>query len=265
VSRRLGAALAALALLLTTGCQATVRVVVTATSAGRGEITVSALLDPAAAARLGPLATAPDVADLERDGWVSLPASTAPDGAVTVAVEHPFSSPAEATSLLRTLGPAFALSVTRHTGLVHSTVRVGGTVDVRDGVDAASDPALHQAVGVPSLASALATLKASGGQAPGFTVQVVENLPARPARVAGGGLVTGLAVTWTVPLGQRVSLAASARSLRARTLGWLAAAAVCLVAALLLALSGRRRPGRGRRANHHDHWSLPDRPLVGGR
>ena len=238
-------------------CQATARVTLSMTSSGHGVVAVAVVLDREAAARIGDVRAALRVADLERAGWVVDPVTIAPDGAVTAGIHRAFASPAEAMGWLRQLGPV-QLDVHRSRGLVSTTERVQGGVDLRNGVDAFSDPALAKALGAPSLAAAVEQLRTSGATVPDLRTQLVLHLPGHPVNVSGGGTVSGDTVTWTVPLGQQVAIGAAAKSTDLTAEVFLAVfvlsglSLVAVVAVRLRARDGSRRPTGG----HRDQWSL---------
>lgn len=226
-------------LFILAGCRASAQAVVAISGSGRGSITVSVTLDREAAARIGNLNDALRVSDLERAGWVVVPSTTAADGSVTASVRHPFANPAQASSLLGTLGPVHLSAFRRH-GLLSSTVGITGDVDLRAGVDAFGDPALDRALGVPSLAATLAQLQANGAAAPDVSLTVAARLPAR-------------SVTWTIPLGQQLPISAAASSRNIVAAEWFLAAIVLVIGSAATATMQlvRRRHGR-----HHDHWTL---------
>jgi hypothetical protein len=237
-------------------CQATAKVVLTVSASGRGVLAVSVVLDREAAARIGDVPGALRVADLQHLGWVVDPVTTAGDGSVTATIHHAFGGSGEATALLRELGP-LQLSLHRHHGLVSSSEEVTGGADLRNGVDAFSDPGLARALGAGTLASAVEQLKSLGGTVPDLHMEIVLALPAHPGHVAPGGSVTGHTVTWTVPLGEQVAIGASAHTTdRVAVLDF--AVALLAVGAMIVLVLGRPRSSRsaGRRGHHHDRWSL---------
>jgi hypothetical protein len=247
----------AIALLLCTAplvaCQASALVVLSLRPSGSGSVGVSLVLDREAAARVGDLNAALRVDDLRRTGWVLDPIATGSDGSVTALLHHSFANPAEATRLLSALGPTH-VTVTRHKGLMASTLGVTGDVDLAAGVDTFGDPALVKALGVTSIGDALKQVKDAGGTTPDVHVSVAAQLPAHPSAISGGGVVHGDTVTWSVPLGQRAALAATAHATDRVAEEWLTAA-VSLVVALVVVVVVSARRARSRR--HRDRWSLP--------
>jgi hypothetical protein len=238
------------------GCQADVRISVTANQAGVGQLAVSLVLDAQAAARIGDVGQALQLGDLERAGWQVSGPRTGAGGSVTTTISHAFGTPAQASSLLEELSAAgpggprpVRLSVRRGRGLTSSSVLVGGDVDLRGGVDAFADDGLRQALGVTSLQAAIDRLRQDGDTVPTVSAEVVAALPGRPVDVTPGGRVAGDTVTWTIPLGGEQAIGASAVVTSEAARRWLAVAAVCLVALVLVAAWGaaaalRRRPAR---------------------
>ncbi|MHB8466631.1 MAG: hypothetical protein ACYDH6_07580 [Acidimicrobiales bacterium] len=240
-------------------CEATARVTVSTTSAGRGVIAVSLILDREAAARVGDVGAGLRVDDLRRAGWVVDPLVTAPDGSVTATVHHAF-----AGTFRTSLGP-IGLDVHRHRGLVSSGEQVTGTVDLRDGLDAFSDPSLARALGTSSLAGFVQRLQASGGSVPDLHTQLVLQLPGHPTHVAPGGAVANHTVTWDIPLGQQMAIGASAHATdRVALLAFAVALSALVALAIVVVLrvqAHRTHPGTHGRG-HRDQWSLASPPPV---
>ena len=241
------------ALLVVAGCQARTSVAVTMTSNGSGMVAVSLVLDGAAAQRIGDVRSALRVADLERTGW-TVSVAPSPDGAVTATIHQAFANPAQANALLGQLGPVH-LTVRHHHGLISSGSTVSGDVDLRS-VDVYSDPAMARALG-GTLSSVVQQLQASGGTLPDLRTVILLHLPGHPAHVGGGGSVSGDTVTWTVPLGQQVAVAASSSTGDTVALLYFGIALAGVAAlGVMLARGTRRRiipPGDA----HRDQWSLP--------
>jgi len=242
------------------GCRADVRISVTATRAGAGQLAVSLVLDAQAAARIGDVGRALQLGDLERAGWQVSGPRTGAGGSVTTTISHGFSTPAQFSSLLEELSVPdpggrrpVRLSVGRGRGLTSSSVLVSGDVDLRGGVDAFADDGLRRALGVTSVQAAIDRLRQDGDTVPTVSAEVVTALPGRPVDVTPGGRVAGDTVTWTIPLGTDQAIGAGAVVTSGAARRWLAAAAACLVALVLVAAWGtaaalRRRPTRARAA-----------------
>jgi hypothetical protein len=212
-----------LAALPLVACQATARVTVTMAASGRGTIAVSLILDHDAARQAGDLQTS----DLARAGWTVDPAVTGRDGGVTTTLHRAFANPSEATAILQSLG-VVDLRAHRSRGLISSTDRVDGTIDLRRGLDAFSDPTLARALGVDSVSTLVQQYQATGGQLPDVRAEVVVHLP-------------GHSATTVVPLGHAgtVSVASSATDWVAG-LYYLIAAAALIALVIVLLFGGRR-------------------------
>ena len=249
----------ALGALSLVACRADVKISVTSTQGGAGQLAVSFVLDAQAVARIGDVGRALQLGDLERAGWQLSGPHTGADGSVTTTISHPFSSVAQASALLDQLsapGPGgrrpFTLSLRHGRGLTSSQVGLSGDVDLRGGVDAFADDQIRQALGVTSLQAAIDRLRQDGDTVPTVSAQVVAVLPGRPVHLAGDGQVVGDTVTWTIPLGTDQVIGATAVATSRAAKLWLVGAAVCLLA-LVLVVAGslvfRRRP-RGARGAH---------------
>lgn len=87
------------AVLVASACQTTVDVSVAVTDNGSGTVTVTAVLDPAAAEAVGG-ASGLQVADLDSTGWDVQGPDTGDDGTVTVSAEQDFADSAELSAVL---------------------------------------------------------------------------------------------------------------------------------------------------------------------
>lgn len=255
--------LGALAALALVGCRATTTVAIDVARNGAGTVAVSVSLDREAAARAGVL----QVGDLERAGWRVTGPVTGADGSVTETVTHAFASPADAARLLGSLAPAppggaapVRLGVTRGRGVATSRLGVGGTVDLRGGVDAFADRRLLDALGTPSLSASLQQLRQAGDTPPALDLRVTVALPGRIRSVAGTGRVEGGRVVWEVPMGSSTTVGASSAVGETVDRRWLEAAGVALAAMAVVLITGWRR-ARARR--HRDRWSVQARHVEG--
>lgn len=170
-------------------------------------------LDRAAAAQVPDLAGHLRVEDLRAAGWeVEGPAPTAGGGA-RLRASKPFSSAAGATRAIEELGaPLRGLRFSRDRSVWRTRSSLRGTVDLSDGLDAFSDPALTERLGGPGLGLDPAELERDLGRpaADVFGFEVVARLPGQiesnaPATRAG-------APAWPVRLGETVSVSASSEA-----------------------------------------------------
>jgi hypothetical protein len=212
------------------------------TSSGTGSVAVTLVLDRQSVAVVGDKV---DLSDLAQEGWSVTGPVRAPDGSESVTVSHPFRTPAEGTALLARLGQPVHLTVTASRGALSSTVGLGGSVDLRGGVDAIAG----QVAVLPGGASAaLHALARSGGTVPVFSLQVTAMFPGKPTAVVGHATVDGATVTWDTPVGARTVLGAKTTRRDAAARRWLAAAVVLAAAFIIVVgveafLAVRRRRG----------------------
>ena len=164
---RLGA-LALVAVLVAAGCQVQLVTTVTVEGNGSGTVTQAIGLDAAALARVGDLDQQLAVSDLEAAGWTVDDPVTEGD-TTWVRAHHDFADADEANLLLAQLsgpkGPYKDLVVTRTSGLLSTTTKLEGTVDLSAGVAMFGDDALAQAL---------------GGDGSGGLVQQIEAAEAKP-------------------------------------------------------------------------------------
>lgn len=234
------------------GCQAAVRVGVDANDHGGGRVVAVVTLDKDAQRYVGDLKGKLRVDDLVKAGWkVDGPTKVGRD--VQVTATKTFTSSAGATRAIRELDGASGLfsgfSVTQHRSLLRTTTRFRGTVDLRKGIDAFSDPTLEQELGSPLGATPDEFSQRIGAQlqkALPITVGVL-----LPGRVTSNAPVEdGGSAAWHPKLGDRLALAASSQKWNVLpiVLGAIAVLAVgtALIAGLLPASAGGRRDRRGR-------------------
>jgi hypothetical protein len=191
----------ALALALAS-CRLDADVAVTVGTDGSGEIAVAATVDADVVQQVPGLAGALSVDDATAEGWIVEGPTATEAGGLTVALRHPFSSVAEASNLLNSLGPPFAaIALTQvadppdgapdtiTTTLAGSLVLPGGTFE------AFADSDLLAAAGPPFGAE----LAASGATpATAMAVRLTVTLPGEIEETTGAR--DGAAVGWDAPL-----------------------------------------------------------------
>jgi hypothetical protein len=245
------------------------RVTVKVGPAGDGTVTVALTLDREAATRVGDVVHQLRLADLARAGWNVTGPVPAVSGAQTVTLSKSFRDAAGAATLFTQLtgptGPLHGLRVQRHRGFSTTRTAVTGTIDLHAGVDAFADPTLAPQLGLPSLAAALAQLRASGAADVGLRLELAVGLPGGAGGAKGATVTRGTAV-WNVALGRSTPINASATR---RNWINLVLAAICLASLLGLAMIGISRvvgprlgPGLGRRGRR-DRWEVGNRGLAG--
>lgn len=167
---------------------------------GSGRVTVVAVADAEIVAKAPNLAADVRVDDLKSAGWkVSGPTAT-DDGGLTITLERPFRTPAEATSILSQVngaaGPLRSVALGRQGSSSNSTWTLTGSLEVAGGLAAFADDATIQLLGGAPYAE---EVKASGldlGDAVGFTFNAT--IPGKVESTTG--LTSNDAVTWKVPM-----------------------------------------------------------------
>ena len=249
VSRRL-VALAAVLLVLLTGCNVDVHVDVVVADDGSGEVRVAAALDEAAADRVPQLADQLEVADLVATGWSVTGPAVEGDGRTWLRAAKPFASVEAASAVLDEVsgaeGPFGDLAVRRAPSLLQDRWHVDGTVDLTDGLAAFSDEGLRARLDGTDVGLSDEELAAEAGvpleEAVTFSVAVD-----LPGEVRSNGEDGPSRAVWRPVLGQALDVTATGSRLNttvAVLLGVAATAAVALV--LLLARRWRRRGPSGR-------------------
>jgi len=233
------------ALLVLGGCQAAVRVGVDANDHGGGRVVAVVTLDPDAQRYVGDLKGKLRVDDLVKAGWtVEGPKRVGRD--VQVTATKKFTSSAGATRAIRELDGGSGLfsgfSVSQQRSFLRTTTRFRGTVDLRKGIEAFSDPALEQQLGSPLGATPDEFSKRIGAQlqrAVPITVGVL-----LPGRVTSNAPTEdGGSAAWHPKLGDRLALSASAKKWNVLPIGLGAVAILAAGTALIAGLGGRRRGG----------------------
>jgi hypothetical protein len=242
---------AAALLLLCCGCQAAVRVGVDANDHGGGRVFAVVTLDRDAQKLVGDLKGKLRVDDLVKAGWkVDGPTKVGTDLHITATKK--FTSAAGAARAVKELDGGSGLfsgfSVAQKRSLLRTTTNFHGTVDLRKGIDAFSDPTLEKELGSPLGATPDEFSQRIGTQlqkALPITIGVL--LPGRVssnAPVEGGG-----SAAWHPKLGDRLTLAASSKKWNVLPIGLGALAVLAAGTALIVGLRPASAGGRrGRRS-----------------
>lgn len=127
-------------MLLAAACKVDTTVTVTMHDDGSGVVTVTAVLDPdavkAAESGGGKLEDRVRLGDLAAHGWTVQPWARAADGSAQITFTKPFSSPEQATAIVKELngaaGPLRDVTVTRDSGTFSTSYSTTGTVDLKD-------------------------------------------------------------------------------------------------------------------------------------
>lgn len=232
------AALLVIGALALNACRVDVDVNVSMADNGSGAVAVTVETDAEVVARAPGLADDLRLTDVEAAGWTVEGPTVTPAGGLTVTLQHPFSTPEEATALVASLsgtdGPLRAVAFSRTVTERAVTYRVTGSGRL-DGVGAFTDPDLVATVGATPYLDDIVAAQISPDDAVGLKFSVA--LPgtvdagragsaAAPASAAEDGTLT-----WAIPAdGTTVDLATtSVRSLE-RGGGWPALASGALIA-----------------------------------
>ncbi len=127
-------------MLLAAACKVDTTVTVTMHDDGSGVVTVTAVLDPdavkAAESGGGKLEDRVRLGDLTNAGWTVQPWARAADGSAQITLTKPFSSPEQATAIVKelngTAGPLRGVTVSRDAGTFSTSYSTTGTVDLKD-------------------------------------------------------------------------------------------------------------------------------------
>jgi hypothetical protein len=127
-------------MLLAAACKVDTTVTVTVHDDGSGVVSVTAVLDSdavkATEAGGGKLEDRVRLGDLTQAGWTAQPWARAADGSAQITLSKSFSSPEEATAIVKELngavGPLRDVTVTRDSGTFSTSYATKGTVDLKD-------------------------------------------------------------------------------------------------------------------------------------
>jgi hypothetical protein len=127
-------------MLVAAACKVDTTVTVTMHDDGSGVVTVTAVLDPDAVKSAesggGKLEDRVRLGDLSAHGWTVQPWARAADGSAQITFTKPFSSPEQATAIVKeingTAGPLRDVTVTRDSGTFSTSYSTTGTVDLKD-------------------------------------------------------------------------------------------------------------------------------------
>lgn len=205
------------------GCQVNTTVDIAVAPDGSGRVTVTALLDAAAAKRLPDLDQSLLVADLRKTGWKVVDPKAVSGGGWRVSASKPFRDTTELTSVIEEVagkgGPFRDFKLTRTHRFAKTSYRLKGTVDLSGGINAFGDPQLREALGGLMFGRTDAQLAEELGKPPAeaFQFKVVADLP-------GGGKKE-----WIPRLGDQPTTV-SASSAARKPAAWLFAFASLLAA-----------------------------------
>ncbi len=259
-----GVGLAALVVLLASGCAVTTRVSLSVDRSGHGTVGVSVTLDRAALQAVGGLGTLQSelaVEDLRAAGWIVTGPRPLTSGGATVSVEHGFDSLQQAGQLISDVaGPGpFHLVLQAHRSFWHTSYRLSGQVDLTCGLACFGDSALKAATG-SVVGVDPASVPGAAGQTPadvfGFVVDA--RLPGR-LQATNATAVNGSTLEWTPRLGSALPVVAATQVANGTAVVEVISAAAVVVVGLAAGLwfgwlRGRRRRTRGRHSRKRRRW-----------
>jgi hypothetical protein len=192
-------ALCACALVLA-ACQVDVSVDLTMAEDGTGTITVVATADADVVRAVPTIADELALEDVVAAGWAVEGPTATPDGGVTVSISHPFTSAADATNLLNSIGPPFnQMAVARTTVNNDTTNSLSGLLGLSNGFESFADEDLVTAVGSLPFADEIAASDATPETSLNVTMQAT--LPGVVvADETNGEMIDGGAIEWIVPM-----------------------------------------------------------------
>ena len=237
-------ALAAVLLVLLTGCNVDVHVDVVVADDGSGEVRVAAALDEAAADRVPQLADQLEVEDLVATGWSVTGPAVEGDGRTWLRAAKPFASVEAASAVLDEVsgadGPFGDLAVRRAPSLLRDRWHLDGTVDLTAGIAAFSDEGLRDRLDGTDVGLTDEELAAQAGVplTEAVTFSVAVDLPGEVRSNGDGGPSRA---AWRPVLGEALDVTATGSRLNATVAGLLAVAAAAALALLVLLVRRARR------------------------
>lgn len=167
---------------------------------GTGTLSIVATADAELVAAVPTIADELSIDDAVAAGWVVDGPTATPDGGLTIALTHDFSSDEEATNLLNSIGPPFnQMAMVRNTSGDDTTTRLSGLLGLSDGFESFADADLIAAIGSVPFAEQFA----ASGATPESSMSVVFRaaLPGQIDAAETNGIeLDDDRLEWTVPL-----------------------------------------------------------------
>ncbi len=225
--------LAALAVVLLTGCRLDTSVRVEMNADGTGTVTVTAVADAELMERISKPDEQLRFGDAQAAGWAVEGPTEGDDGGATIVLSHPFSGADDATTLLNSLGgPLGEVSITRvvegEGADATATNTLAGTAVLADGFRGFADQGLVDAVGGTPFADDLE------GTTPADTMTVELELSLPGDIDETNGERDGRTARWQLPLdGTEQALELTTRQEPGTGGGWAGPVATAALLALL--------------------------------
>ena len=182
-----------------TGCQLDIELDITVEPDGTGTMTVTATADADLVAQVPTIADDLVLDDVAAAGWVIEGPNPTPEGGLVLSLTHDFSGAAEATNLLKSLGPPFTNpQLGRGESGDVTTNTLTGNFGLQNGFADFADSDLISAVGGVPFADEFAALGATPANSLGAVVRA--RLPGEIVDAETNGEVTADGrIVWTVP------------------------------------------------------------------
>jgi hypothetical protein len=182
------------------GCRVDLSVDVDVEPDGTGTITMVATADAEVVAAVPTLAEELALDDIVAAGWTIEGPTPLPDGGLTITLTRGFTSDAEATNLLNSLGPPFnQMAMTRNTSGDDTTTRLTGLLGLPDGFESFADEDLIAAVGSVPFAEQIAASGATPESSIGAVIRTT--LPGQIDDAQTNGTRLGdNQLEWRVPM-----------------------------------------------------------------
>lgn len=220
--------------LVLAACQVDVVVDMTMADDGTGTITVVATADADVVRAVPTIAEELALDDVVAAGWAVEGPTATPDGGLTISLSHPFTSAADATNLLNSIGPPFnQMAVTRTTVNSETTNSMSGLLGLSKGFESFSDDDLAAAVGSTPFAE---EIEASGATPQtSMSVTLHATLPGEVVtEQTNGEIVDEGAIEWVVPMdGTIVELRAQSQQAPANNAWWARPLSIAALVALI--------------------------------
>jgi hypothetical protein len=220
--------------LVLAACQVDVVVDMTMADDGTGTITVVATADADVVRAVPTIADDLALDDVVAAGWVVDGPTPAPDGGLTISFSHPFTSAADATNLLNSIGPPFnQMAVARTTVNSDTTNTMSGLLGLSQGFESFSDEDLVTAVGSVPFAE---EIEASGATPQSsMTVTLRAGLPGEIVDDETNGEISGDGIIeWVVPMdGTIVELRAESEQSPTNNAWWARPLSIAALVALI--------------------------------
>lgn len=180
-------------LLALTACRLDVTVDVAMQPDGTGVVTVDAVADAELVAQVPGLVDDLRLDDAIANGWVVTGPIAAPDGGLSITLEHDFASAEELANVMNSIGPPLAdIEAARTTVEGQTTNAIRGRLVLPNGYESFADAELLEAVGGLPFSEEFASMNVPPSEAMSFTLRVAlpgELVSAETGTEVGDGVI----------------------------------------------------------------------------